>query len=196
MTKRIYILNGHPAEHSLSRTLAEHYAGAAQDANHEVRLAHLGDLDFDIDFGFGGYQQTKPLAPSLNQFLEDLEWADHIVIVTPMWWGGMPAKLKGLFDRTFLPGRTFDTREKTPLGFPSPLLSGRTARLIVTSDTPNWLMWLCYGNSLFRQVREQILGFVGIRPTRVTHFVGASHPGSDRVEHWLDTVKQIGTSAA
>ena len=53
--KRIYVLNGHPAAQSLNRTLAESYADAARAAGHDVRMTHLHDLDFDPDYGFGGY---------------------------------------------------------------------------------------------------------------------------------------------
>ncbi|MDD9908163.1 MAG: NAD(P)H-dependent oxidoreductase [Ahrensia sp.] len=71
--KRIFVLNGHPADASLSKTLAEHYARSAKDAVHDVRIAHLDDLQFDSDFGLGGYSETKPLEPALEIVLEDLE---------------------------------------------------------------------------------------------------------------------------
>ena len=96
--KRIFILNGHPAERSLSRTLVEAYADAARQAGHEVRLTHLHDLAFDADFGWVDYQQPKALEPALEQLLQDLSWSEHFMMSTPMWWGGLPAKLKGLFE--------------------------------------------------------------------------------------------------
>ena len=34
--------------------------------------------------------------------LDSLTWAEHVVLILPMWWGGLPAKTKGLFDRTLL----------------------------------------------------------------------------------------------
>lgn len=193
--KRIYVLNGHPAESSLNRTLAEAYADAARRAGHDVRLTHLHDLDFDSDFGFGGYANTKPLEAGLEQVLEDNAWSQHMVLTTPMWWGGLPAKLKGLFDRAFLPGRTFNTRETNWMGMPKPMLSGRTGRVIMTSDTPGWFMRWVYRNAMLRQVRDQILGFVGIRPARVTHFSGASNPKADVVDRWLGQVRSFGASA-
>ena len=110
--------------------------------------------------------------------------------------GGLPARLKGLIDRAFLPGRTFDTKNTGLGGMPSPMLSGRTARVILTSDTPGWIMRLLYRRALIWQLRGQILGFVGIKPTRVTWFAGASHPKSGLVERWFDKVKAIGAQAA
>ena len=193
--KRIFILNGHPAENSLNRTLAETYAEAALQAGHEVRLTHLHDLNFDPDFGFGGYDKQKPLEPELEQVLQDIEWSEHFVVTTPMWWGGLPAKLKGLFDRAFLPGRTFNTRKTDWMGMPTPMLSGRTGRVIITSDTPGWFLRWVYHNAMVRQMRDQILGFVGIKPAKFTYFSGASHPKPGMVERWIADVRKAGSVA-
>jgi putative NADPH-quinone reductase len=191
MSKRIYILNGHPAETSLNRALAEAYAGAARAAGHEVRLTHIAAMDFDPDHGFAGFGKTKPLEPALEKLLTDIEWAEHVVLTAPMWWGGIPAKLKGAIDRAFLPGRTFDSR--VPRGkMPKPLLSGRSARLILTSDTPRWFLSLIYRNAILHQMRGQILRFVGIKPTRVSFFSAASSPGAGQVDGWLANVGQLG----
>lgn len=77
--KTIFILNGHPAEKSLCKSIATTYATAAQTAGYEVVLTHIHDLEFDPDYGFAGYKQTKPLEPDLKQFQSDLEKALHFV---------------------------------------------------------------------------------------------------------------------
>ena len=194
-SKRIYILNGHPAENSLNRALSESYAEAARKAGLEVRLTHLHDLQFDPDFEFGGYAHIKPLEQSLEKVLEDIEWSQHMVLTTPMWWGGLPAKLKGLFDRALVPGRTFDTRNTDWMGMPKPMLSGRSGRLIVTSDTPGWFMSLMYRSALLRQLRDQIFGFIGIKPAKITYFAGASHPKEGVVDRWMKEVQRTGAAA-
>lgn len=195
-TKKILILDGHPAEHSLSRTFADAYAEAARAKGHDVRTVHLSDLEFDTDFGQGNYHDFKPLEPVLEQVLQDFEWSDHLVLTTPMWWGGLPAKLKGLIDRMFIPGRTFDTRNPNKLGLPAPMLRGRTARVIITSDTPGWFMRLAYRRALIHQMRGQVLGFVGFNPTRFTWFSGASYPERRSVQRWIIRVTQLGAAAA
>lgn len=180
--KRIFILNGHPAEVSLNRAMAEIYAASAQSAGHTVKIMHLQEMTFDIDHGFNGYRHIKPLEPVLERVLEAIRWSDHVVVVSPMWWGGLPAKLKGLIDLVFQPGQTFDTRHLDWKGMPKPLLTGRSARLIMTSDTPGWFLRLMYGNAIVYQFRHQIMGFVGITPTRVSYFAPASHPKPGAVD--------------
>lgn len=194
MKKRIFVLNGHPAARSLNRTLAETYASAARAAGHEVRLSHIGEMEFDLDYGFAGYAESKPLESALEGLLTDIEWSEHVVITAPMWWGSLPARLKGAIDRAFLPGRTFDTR--VPAGkMPKPMLSGRSARLILTADTPKWFLSLVYSSPIIHQLRGHILRFVGITPARVTYFAGASHPKKGRVERWIGKIERLGLSA-
>lgn len=194
MTK-IYVLNGHPAEASLSKQLSNTYARAAEANGHEVRLSHLHDMQFDIDYGFAGYAQTKPLEPDLEEFMGHLQWCDHFVLATPMWWGGLPGKLKGLFDRALLPGTAFDPRN-TKMGMPAPLLKGRSGRVFVTSDTPGWALSLLYKRAMLNQIERQILGFIGMKPVKTTYFAPASHPKPNAVDGWLQKARKLGTKAA
>ena len=193
-TKRIFILNGHPAQSSLSRSFAETYEKSALDAGHEVRMTHLNDLAFDADFGISGSSKPKPLEQCLQSFQKDIEWSDHFVVMTPMWWGGLPAKLKGIFDRTFLPGWAYDPRQ-TKMGKPAPLLAGRTARAIVTSDTPTFFLSLFYRKALLHQIKGQIFHFVGMKPAKVTHFAPASKAGPEKITPWLKQVAALGQYA-
>ena len=195
MKKRIFILNGHPAPSSLNRTFAETYARAARAAGHEVRISHLDDMEFDLDYGLAGYGHSKPLEPALEGLLSDIEWSEHVVITAPMWWGSLPAKLKGAIDRAFLPGRTFDTRVP-PGKMPKPMLTGRSARGILTADTPRWLLSLLYASPIIHQLRGHILRFVGITPARFTYFAGASHPKEGKIDKWIGKVKRLGLAAA
>jgi NAD(P)H dehydrogenase (quinone) len=192
--KRIFILNGHPAENSLSKSIAETYLQEARNEGHDVRISHLSQMSFDPNHAFAGYKQHKDLEPDLSALRKDIDWAQHIVLITPMWWGGMPAKLKGIFDRTFLPGWAFDTRT-SKLGMPLPMLTGRTARIFVTSDTPGFFFWLLYQNALLRQIKGQIFHFCGIKPARITHFAPASDANQTQIEKWLKVVKQLGSKA-
>ncbi len=195
-TRKILIFNGHPGQTSLNKTLADAYRVAAQEAGHEVRFHDLSDMQFDMDYGLGGYQNAKALEPDLEALLSDLEWAEHVVLTTPLWWGAIPAKLKGAFDRALLPGRAFDTRNTSMLGIPAPLLKGKTARVLMTSDTPSVLLRLVYGNAIKKILSRQILGFVGIRPVRYTTFAPASHPLDSKVQQWRETSAALAARAA
>jgi putative NADPH-quinone reductase len=193
MAKKIFVLNGHPREASLSATFAQTYADAAQAEGHEVRVMNVSEMEFDPDFGQASFKNPKPLEPDLERALQSIEWAEHVVLTTPMWWGGLPAKLKGLIDRSFLPGRTIDTKSGK---YPKPMLTGRTARVIMTSDTPGWYFKLIYKSALQSQLKRQTLGYIGLNPTRFTHFSQSSHPKPGVVARWIEAVRGLGAQAA
>jgi len=192
MPQRIFILNGHPGPSSIARQATERYAAAALGAGHEVRLSQLVDLSFDPDRGKAGYANAKPLEPELEQALENLIWCSHFVLAFPLWWGGFPAKLKGWIDRVFVNGRTFTTDRTTALGLPAPLLEGRSARVLITSDTPRAFLWLAYRDPILHQLKGQILGFCGFKPVKITFFAPASHPKPGAVDRLLSRMDDLG----
>ncbi|NIZ60387.1 flavodoxin family protein [Sedimentitalea sp. CY04] len=194
-SQKILILSGHPGESSLSKSLCQAYSGAAEAQGHDVRFHDLSKMKFDMDYGQSGYENSKPLEPDLDAFLSDLEWANHVVMATPLWWGSIPAKLKGVFDRALLPGRTFDTRNVSFMGLPRPMLKGKTARVLLTSDTPSIFLRLFYGNAVKKTISRQILGFVGITPTRFTSFAPATDANEAKVSKWINQAAGLGAKA-
>ena len=195
MSHRLCLVILHPAPDSFNHALAAAYAEGAAAAGHELRLHDLAVMHFDADFGARDFSAPKPLEPDLARFMDDLNWAQHLVMVAPMWWGGLPAKAKGLIDRAFLPGLAFDPEVRRH-GLPRPLLAGRTARLIVTSDTPAVVFRWMYGQPLRRMIGRQVLSFVGIRPTAFSHFspVESSTPATR--EAWRRQVRALGLAGA
>lgn len=195
MPRRILICDLHPGKLSFSAALAQAYRDGADRAGHQTRLVTLSDLTFNPDLGQSGFRNAPALEPDLDAFRTDLSWAEHIVLVTPLWWGGLPAKAKGLFDRTLLPGFAFDPRQRRH-GLPKPLLPGRTGRLILTSDTPGWAFWLMYARALQHQVQRQILSYVGIKPRGFTHFSSVEHSSDQIRARWLARTRALGRAAA
>jgi putative NADPH-quinone reductase len=119
MSKRMLVILGHPSTDSFCGALSETYVQAAKDAGHDVRLLRLDALDFDPVLHHG-YNTIQPLEPELLQAQADITWAEHLTFVYPIWWGGIPALMKGFLDRIFLPGFAFKYREGK--AFPDKLL--------------------------------------------------------------------------
>ena len=78
------------------------------------------------------------------------------------------------------------------LGLPAPLLTGRSARVIITSDTPRSFLRLAYGDAILRQLKGQILGFCGFKPVKITFFAPASHPKPGAVDKLLSQMDRLG----
>jgi putative NADPH-quinone reductase len=161
---RVLVLDGHPDAGSLCGALATTAAKAAEARGAAVKIIRLSELVFDPVL-VGGYRTRQTMEPDLVTFLEALRWCDTLILVHPMWWGAAPAKLKGLIDRVFLPGIAFAYEGDGH--FPKKLFEGRTARVLVTTDTPGWYLWLGYRNGWLNTLRRQILDFVGLKVTRM-----------------------------
>lgn len=190
MSRNILILNGNPKADSLSRALTERYASAA-DERHEVHQLNLSEMAFEPNLK-QGYDRIQPLEADLEHFQHELRWADHWVTVAPIWWGGVPAQLKGLFDRTLLPGFGFKYNGESL--FPERLLKGRSARLLLTMDTPPWYDRWVLREPGVRQLRTATLRFCGLKPVRVSRF-GPVIKSTDRQRQaWLDKATRLGAA--
>jgi len=182
--KKVFILLGHPDKDSLNGTLASEYERGAMDAGHDVRRQNIGDMQFDPVLHFG-YKVRQELEPDLLAFQENVKWADHFVIFYPSWWSTMPAILKGLFDRSWMPGFAY----KFVAGgqFWKKLLKGKSASVFVTSDSIPLMQRIMFGDTT-NEIRKGILWFSGFSPIRVRKFGYLKHFGiwrRDTMKKWV-----------
>ncbi|QJB32649.1 NAD(P)H-dependent oxidoreductase [Chitinophaga oryzae] len=187
--KKILIINGHPDRESYNTQLQEAYKTGALQAGADVTEIHLGSLQFDPNLRYG-YRKRMELEPDLLDAWEKIKAAQHIVWVFPVWWGSLPALMKGFFDRLFLPGLAFSYRENSMLI--DKKLKGKTSRLICTMDTPVWFHNLYYQATGVRAVRSQILRFCGLKITGTTYIAPIKHIKPGGKEKGLQKVKTLG----
>ena len=193
MTK-ILIINGNPDPSSerLSAALAEAYASGAEAAGHEVRRVTIGQIDFPILRSAAEFTDGPP--PTVIAAVQrDIKWADHMVLVFPLWLGGLPALTKGFFEQVFRPQFTMRWRKNQ---MPEGLLQGLTARLVVSMGMPAVAFRLVFGASGVRCFERSVLGLAGIRRKGTTMFggVGANDPA--QVRRWLARMAALGRDAA
>lgn len=193
MSRKIFILLGHPDKSGICGDFADTYERAACEAGHEVQRMNIGEMQFDPIL-HKGYRERQDLEPDLVRFQELVHWADHFVIIHPVWWVGMPALLKGLFDRGWLPGSAF-RYIKTKAGrrtiFWHRLFRGKTARIIVASGTAPWLVRALPGN-VNAQLKWGILWFAGFR-VHATWFGPSENVPEARKKRWLEKIKYLGS---
>jgi len=142
---------------------------------------------------YEGYKVVQPLEADLVLAQNEIKSADHIVIVFPIWWGGMPALLKGFIDRVFLPGFAFKYREGSLWW--DKLLQGKSAHIIATMDTPPWYFRFFYKDAGINQMKRTILQFCGVAPVKVTRIGSVKDTNNAWKNSWLAKIKDFGRNA-
>jgi putative NADPH-quinone reductase len=166
MPKRITIIQGHPDpnERHFGHTLADAYAKGAQEAGHEVKRIGVAELKFPLLHSKKDWE-SGPTPEAIGQTQAAIAWANHLVILYPLWLGAMPALLKGFLEQVLRPGFAFDYRSK---GMPKKLLTGKSARIVVTMGMPALVYRWYFGAHSLKSLERNILRFVGIGPIRAS----------------------------
>lgn len=186
---KVYIVLGHSDKDTYCGALADSYEQGAREGGHEIRRTNLGDIVFDPIL-HKGYKTIQELEPDLITIQENITWADHFVIVYPNWWNTMPAILKGMFDRMFLPNFAFHIDKKTKKV--DMLLAGRSAQVIIVSGTyHSFYIRLKFGD-FTNEIERGILKFTGFSPVRVTTLGPIEHCSAAKREKGRKRVYGLG----
>jgi putative NADPH-quinone reductase len=111
---RILILFSHPSHDSFIASILSVVTEQLKSAGHDYIVRDLYVDQFDpvltleewTEYERAGVQDSK-----VGSYVSDLSWCQGILLIFPTWWYGMPAILKGYFDRVWLPGIAFGFTE-------------------------------------------------------------------------------------
>lgn len=198
-SRRILILQGHPdasAPH-LCHALAAAYAEGARNAGHEVHVVEIARLDFPLLRSQHEWEHI-PLPAGLQAAQDEIAWAQHLLIVFPLWLGDMPALVKGFLEQVTRPGFAFkgDSAERGSNPFMFKGLKGRSARIVVTMGMPALVYRWYFRARGVGLLKRNILGFVGIAPVRDTLVGMVDKLGEAGVRKWQDKLHALGARAA
>ena len=194
MAKHILIVQGHPDASALHlcHALARAYEDGAISGGHRVESIDIGQLDFPLlrskrDWDEGAAPQN------LLEAQASIKRADHLVIVYPLWLGGMPALLKGFLEQVLRPAIGFSVDGLAVRGRP---LQGRSARIIVTMGMPAFIYRWYFGAHSLKSLRRNILGFLGVAPVRHTLIGGVDSLNEERRNAWIHRLRGLGRDAS
>jgi putative NADPH-quinone reductase len=194
MGKKITIIQGHPDAHTkhFGHALAEAYAKGAEEGGHEVRYIPVAELDFQMLRTKEEWEKGAP-PDSIRKSQDMICWADHLVIVYPLWMGFMPALLKAFLEQTFRPG--FALSAAQPGKMPKRLLTGKSARIAVTMGMPALIYRWYFRAHGVKALERNILGFAGVKPVKTSVIGGVEEGAADR-QKWLAEMTELGRAGA
>ncbi len=191
MTHTLIVL-AHPDPDSFHAAMADAYAKGAATVGTVARL-DVAELRFDPTLR-SGFRGAQVLEPDLVRAREAIERADHVAWIFPTWWAGVPAALKGLVDRTFLPGWAFRNVEGRPL--PVGLLAGRSARIVTGMDSPGFWYTLAHNRALHGSFKTATLKYVGFKPVRATTVYSVRTRSAEKRARVLARLERTGAADA
>ncbi|MDB5971213.1 MAG: hypothetical protein JWQ90_3663 [Hydrocarboniphaga sp.] len=189
MGKRIAIIQGHPdiSDHHLGHALARAYCEAAERAGHEVRQLNVAELDIPMLHSKAEWE-SGPVPDAVLAAQQVILWADHLLVVHPLWLGSMPATLKAFLEQVFRPGFAVDPAAR---GWKQ-CLGGRSARVIVTMGMPALVYRYYFLSHGLKSLVRNVLKFSGIGPVRTT-LIGTVEGKHERIHaKWLPLMSRYG----
>ena len=193
MLRHIAIIDAHPDPDAgrFLHALSAAYFEGAKEAGHEVRLVHLAKLDFPLIRSKEQWDSGR-IPEVLEHAQDSIAWADHLVVLYPLWLGSMPALLKGFLEQVMRPG----------FAVPSPddhrrkLLAGKSARIVVTMGMPAlFYRWYFRAHSL-KSLERNVLKFCGIAPVKETLIGTVETGGADSRQRWVERLRALGRAGS
>ncbi len=191
MARRVLVINGHPdpSPERFAAALAGAYVLGASGAGHQIRRLDVGELCFPLVRSEAEFMGDAPEA--IREAQEAILWAEHLVIIFPLWLGAVPAVLKGFLEQVFRYGFAL-----SPPGGPMKgLLRGRSARLVITMGMPAPVFRWVFGAFGARSLERGLLWLSGVSPLRRT-ILGNVEASPQQRRRWLDHLNALGRAAA
>ncbi|MEX2468899.1 MAG: NAD(P)H-dependent oxidoreductase [Pseudohongiellaceae bacterium] len=191
MARKIMLVQGHPdaSETHYCHAIENAYVDGAREAGHEVRVIRIAELQFPLLRSAAEFSGELP--PALSESAEALKWADHLVLIYPLWLGTMPALVKAWLEQVFRPGVALEQTE----GWPRRMLKNKSCRVVVTMGMPAFAYrWYFRAHSL-KSLERNVLKFAGIRPVREALIGMVAAPNPRGRERWLEKVGELGRRA-
>lgn len=187
---RVLCVFCHPRRDSFSAGLLESFTAGLADAGHAADVADLYREGFDPVLGEADFAQFdgRPMPADVLAEQRRYEACDAAALIFPLWWYGMPALLKGWFDRVFSAGWAY-RRRHDPVGS---LLQPRPWQLLVSVGSSQGVMDMYHFDDSLRHLwREGVLGYAGASPIGISLFLDATWNAEARGRH-LEEARRLG----
>ncbi len=152
---RLLVIFCHPSLDSFGAAIYDRAVAVLRAKGHDLRQRDLYRMGFDPVLPPEEWDDYLA-APEANrarqaEHVDDLLWAEGLIVIYPTWYYGPPAMLKGWLDRVWLPGVAFEI-PRFKGDRPHPRLQNiRLFVGITTSGSPWWWLRIVRdpGRSLF-----------------------------------------------
>jgi NAD(P)H dehydrogenase (quinone) len=184
--KRVLVVFCHPGKESLNHAIRDALVAGLERSEADVRIEDLYRERFN-PLLFDSEENDRDRVTI--HMKSNVVWADWLVYITPLWWAGLPAMLKGYFDRIFTENFSFKYNQA---GIPEGLLDGKKAILCVTCDTPPVILSLSRRTQGLKSVNIGILKLCGVKKSKYKLFGSVLNSTEEKRRKWIEKAAKIG----
>lgn len=184
--KALVILASHNKK-SFNTAIKEKVMEILNKNGYEVVLRDLYEMNYNPVLSSKDFEflHSGNLPEDIKKEQEYVSWAEKIIVINPIWWTGMPAILKGYFDRTFLYGFAYKF-DQTGL---VKLLKGKDALIFNTTGQPKEAYENGMYNALNLTTNTGIYDFVGISVFKHIYFPSITSVSEEIRKEYLQEVE-------
>ena len=198
------IIYNHPHEGSFCSAIREAVHSGLKKGGHPCKVINLDKDQFDpvmrgkdlkafVMAGRMGEEGLDGVDPIVLRYMKKLHWAEHIVMIFPVWWMLMPALTKGFIDKVIFPAVAYGYTAKGEMR--SRLDSLRRVTLITTMSSPSEVYGTLMGDAVWRAFKNGTFTAIGVDNCRWMNFDRINDVTRDKRLEWLRDVEEYFATA-
>jgi putative NADPH-quinone reductase len=184
--KHIVIINADINKGEITQALIDAYRKGAESVQGIVKEIVITNLKFNPNQQLSS-RVTEP-EPDLADAIEKLKWSSHIVVFCPVFKQSINFKIKGFFDRVFMPDKVF-VPSKFNLGGD---FTGRSARIVSILDEEAWADWQTTQKATYLSIKRSVLEKRNIKPVHTSTIGHLYSLDNDYAQKWLNKLFNFG----
>ena len=191
------IVFNHPYGGSFCGAILAAVERGLKTGGHKCRVINLDQDDFDpvmrskdllafVGAGRAGEDALDAIDDQVREYKEHLEWAEHLVMIFPVWWMTTPAMTKGFIDKVIFPAIAYDMKDGRLVS----RLSLRKVTVITTMNTPADIYREVFGNPLEGSLIKGTFRQIGIENIEWTSLNEVKQVSREQREAWLEEIER------
>lgn len=184
--KQVLIINGDPEKTAATSHLIMAYRKGAQEAGAQIKELTIIDLIFNPNKQFNN--RVTELEPDLKRALDMIMWSNHVVLFCPVYLSSIPTRIKGFFDRLFMPDQvSFSKQQHISNNF-----SGKSARIISILDQETFDYWKQDKKVTYLSIKRNIFENCRFHPVHTNTMGQLYSLENDYSKKWLKKLETFG----
>ncbi len=186
---RILIIYSNHHRDNFNSGLLERLITKITDKGHELVVRDLYQINFDPVLRTRDFEMISAGNPpeDIKKEQEFIRWADVLLFIYPIWWGGMPAIVKGYIDKIFSWGFAYKSNGNGPF----PLLTDKKAILMNSFGQTRAEYEMGMFAAMNRVNSEGVFGFSGIEVIHQLYFPSIHSISEETREAYFNEAEKL-----